>query len=118
MPTIISGTSLFEKGDFPPILDIEKDGVPVDSLVKWMKIVEKHYGRKPMVYTNERYYKKYVKGTKLAKYPLWYSRFGQRAIDRDCHILQFTEKGLIDGVRNHVVDINEFRRGDLYKFLK
>ncbi len=107
-----------EKGDFPPILDIEKVGVPVDSLVKWMKIVEKHYGRKPMIYTNERYYKMYVEGTKLAKYPLWYSRFGQRAIDRNCHILQFTDKGLIDGVRNHVVDINEFRRGDLEKFLK
>lgn len=105
-----------DKGDFPPILDIEKDGVAVDSLVKWMKIVEKHYKRKPMIYTNERYYKKYVEGTKLAKYPLWYSRFGQRAIDRNAHILQFTEKGLIDGVKNHVVDINEFRRGDLYKF--
>lgn len=107
-----------DKGDFPPILDIEKDGVPADSLLKWIKIIEKHYKRKPMIYTNERYYKKYVEGTKLEKYPLWYSRFGQRVIDRNAHILQFTEKGLVDGVRNHVVDINEFRRGDLHKFLK
>lgn len=107
-----------DKGDFPPILDIEKEGVPVDSLLKWMKLVEKHYKRKPMIYTNERYYKKYVEGTKLEKYPLWYSRFGQRTIDRNAHILQFTDKGLVDGVRNHAVDINEFRRGELHKFLK
>lgn len=107
-----------EKGDFPPILDIEKDNVPVDSLTKWIKIVEKHFKKKPIIYTNERYYKKYVEGTKLAKYPLWYSRYGRRDIVRNAHIFQFTDQGLVDGVRDHVVDINEFRRGDLAKFLK
>ncbi len=107
-----------EKGDFPPILDIEKDNVPVDSLVKWIKIVEKHFKKKPMIYTNERYYKMYVEGTKLAKYPLWYSRYGRRDIVRNAHIFQFTDQGKVDGVRDHVVDINEFRRGDLTKFLK
>lgn len=107
-----------EKGDFPPILDIEKDGVPVDSLVKWLKIVERHYGKQPMIYTNERYYKKYVEGTKLAKYPLWYSRFGRKDIDRGCHILQFTEDAVIDGVKNHKVDLNEFRRNDLDHFIR
>lgn len=97
--------------DLPPILDIEVPGEQVDSLVKWMQLIETHYGRKPMIYTNERYYKQYVEGTALEKYPLWYARYGRRDIDRGAPMLQFTENGRIDGVRGHAVDINEMRRG-------
>ena len=110
----ITNVSL-DKRDLPPILDIEKDNVPVDSLRKWLDLVERHYGRKPMIYTNERYYKKYVEGTRLAKYPLWYSRFGQRDVHRGADILQFTDQGRIEGVKNHAVDINLLRKPGLLK---
>lgn len=104
----ITNVSL-QKHDLPPILDIEKDGIPRDSIQKWLDIVEKHFGRKPMIYTNEKYYKMYVEGSKLKRYPLWYSRFGRRDIDRGAAILQFTDKGRIEGVKNHAVDINILR---------
>lgn len=106
----ISRVSLRDN-DLPPILDIEVDGEQVDSLLHWMQLVERHYGRKPMIYTNERYYRQYVEGTALEQYPLWYARYGRRDIDRGAPLLQFTESGRIDGVRGHTVDINEMRRG-------
>lgn len=107
-----------DKEDIAPILDIEVEGVKVDDLVKWLKIIEKHYGRKPLIYTNERFYKMYVEGTPLAKYPLWYARYGRKDIDRGAKILQFTEKGQLDGVSGHTVDINILRRGSLDDLVK
>lgn len=100
-----------EPHDLPPILDIEVDGEEVDSLVHWMELIEKHYGRKPMIYTNERFYQKYVEGTPLEKYPLWYSRYGRKDIDRGAEIFQFTETGLMDGIKGHTVDVNVIPRG-------
>lgn len=102
-----------DKDDLPPILDIEVDGVTVDELLKWLKLIEKHYHRKPLIYTNERFYKMYVEGTPLAKYPLWYSRFGRKDIDRGAAIFQFTESGRLDGIVGHTVDVNILRRPSL-----
>lgn len=107
-----------DKNDLPPILDIEVDGVKVDNLVKWAKIIEKHYGRKPLIYTNERYYKMYVEGTPLAKYPLWYSRYGRKDIDRGAALFQFTDSGKLDGVVGHTVDVNVIPRGTLNGLLR
>lgn len=106
------------KDDLPPILDIEREGESVDSLLHWMRVIEKHYGRKPMIYTNERFYKMYVEGTPLEKYPLWYSRYGRKDIDRGARLFQFTDQGLIDGVRGSKVDINVIRRGSLQDIIK
>ncbi len=106
------------KDDLPPILDIEREGESVDSLLHWMKVVETHYGRKPIIYTNERFYKMYVEGTPLEKYPLWYSRYGRKDIDRGARLFQFTDQGLIDGVRGSKVDINVIRRGTLHDIIK
>lgn len=107
-----------DKNDLPPILDIEVEGVKADELLKWLGTVEKHYGRKPMIYTNERFYKMYVEGTPLAKYPLWYSRFGRKDIDRGAKIFQFSESGLLDGVVGHTVDVNIIPRGKFSDLLK
>ena len=104
--------------DLPPILDIEVEGAKVEELLKWLKTVEKHYGRKPLLYTNERFYKMYVEGTPLAKYPLWYSRFGRKDIDRGARIFQFTESGRLDGILDNTVDINVIPRGTLRDLLK
>lgn len=107
-----------DKGDLPPILDIEVEGVKVEDLLEWLKKIEKHYGRKPLIYTNERFYKMYVEGTPLAKYPLWYARYGRKDIDRGAKIFQFTESGLLDGIIGHTVDINLIPRGTLRDLIK
>lgn len=107
-----------DKGDLPPILDIEVEGVKVEDLLEWLKKIEKHYGRKPLIYTNERFYKMYVEGTPLAKYPLWYARYGRKDIDRGAKIFQFTESGLLDGIIGHTVDINLIPRGTLLDLIK
>lgn len=107
-----------EKTDLPPILDIEVEGVDVKDLLHWVKKIEKHYGRKPFIYTNEQFYKMYVKGTGLEKYPLWYSRFGRKDIDRGASLFQFTESGKLDGVIGHTVDINVIPRGTLKDLIR
>ncbi|MBD5310755.1 MAG: hypothetical protein K2J29_04285 [Muribaculaceae bacterium] len=107
-----------DEDDLPPILDIEREGESVDSLLHWMHLVEKHFGRKPMIYTNERYYKMYVEGTPLEKYPLWYSRYGRKDIDRGARLFQFTDQGLVDGIRGSKADINVIRRGSLKDIIK
>ena len=60
-------TVKLEKGDLPPVLDIEK--LPKNQsianlklgLKRWLKAVESHYGVKPIIYTGERYCDDFLK---------------------------------------------------------
>ena len=60
-------TVQFQKGDLPPVLDIEKlpQGQSLDSLrvglKRWLKVVEAHYKVKPIIYTSEKYYDDFLK---------------------------------------------------------
>jgi lysozyme len=105
-----------EKGDMPPVLDLEIEGrKPVDIIVKgvanWLDIVEKHYGVKPIIYTNEHFYKKYIAGN-FDDYPLWlagYSRKHLNDLAENSLVLfwQHSEKGRVKGIRGFV-DFNVF----------
>ena len=60
-------TVSLQKGDLPPVLDIEK--LPKNQsianlklgLKRWLQAVESHYGVKPIIYTGERYYDDFLK---------------------------------------------------------
>ena len=60
-------TVQLQKGDLPPVLDIEKlpKEQSIDSLKKglkrWLKAVEAHYKVKPIIYTGEKYYDDFLK---------------------------------------------------------
>lgn len=62
----IENVTLVE-GDFPPVLDIEK--LPKEQsierlkvgLKRWLEIVEKHYGVKPIIYSSESYYTDFLR---------------------------------------------------------
>ena len=118
----IANTPL-EPGDFPPVLDLE---VPEKAIrehtekviamaLRWLVLVEKHYGVKPVIYTYERYYKEYLRGTALEGYDYWIARYGKKPDARHWEVWQFTEKGVCKGI-DHRVDIDLFR-GD-YKELR
>lgn len=102
------------KGDLPPVLDFEEDGnLPEKELrsrlIIWLKLVEKHYKVKPILYCNAGYYKKYIKG-KLEGYPIWVAHYKTRKprINKDAwHFWQYTDKGKIKGIKGHV-DMNVF----------
>lgn len=103
---------ILKKGDFPPVLDIEK--LPKEQsierlkigLQRWLDIVERHYGVKPIIYSSESYYEDFLKDD-FSDYPFWianYSAFYKR-IDSDWSIWQAAENANIEGIKGPV-DVN------------
>ncbi|HEV7349816.1 glycoside hydrolase family 25 protein [Telluribacter sp.] len=105
-----------QKGDLPPVLDLEVEaGKPADIIIKgvrnWLTLIEKHYGVRPIIYTNEHFYLKYIAGN-FNDYPLWlagYSRthLGDLADNSQVLFWQHSEKGWVDGVKGYV-DFNVY----------
>ncbi len=103
-------------GDLPPILDIERVSKvqSINSLklgVKnWMKIVEDHYGIKPILYTGAHYYKDYL-AEDFSDYLLWVANYNEVDIPLKKHnwiMWQFSENGTASGVKGPV-DLNLFK---------
>ncbi len=111
-----------EKGDLPPVLDIEKlpKSQSIDSLKiglrRWLKKVEKHYKVKPIIYSGESYYTDFLK-KEFSDYPLWIANynFWRNHLEDDWLFWQFTEKAQIQGIEG-MVDVNIFN-GDKNKLL-
>lgn len=112
-----------QKGDLPPVLDIEK--LPNTQSVarlkiglrNWLTAVEKHYGVKPIIYSGESYYKDFLK-EEFSAYPLWIANynFWRNDLESDWQFWQFTEKAKIEGI-DGMVDLNIFN-GDKNDLLK
>lgn len=101
-------------GDMPPVLDVEKDrGVSVEEMRKavktWLRIVENHYGVKPVIYTNVSFYEKYFQ-TGFEEYPLWIAHYLQPEkprIGTRWTFWQHSEIGRVNGIKTPV-DFNIF----------
>jgi len=105
-------TVKLQKGDLPPVLDIEKlpkeqsiDSLKV-GLKRWLKKVEEHYKVKPIIYTGERYYEDFLK-EEFKGYTFWIANYNffVENIQEDWTFWQFTEKATIKGI-NERVDLN------------
>lgn len=111
-------TVRLEKGDLPPVLDIEK--LPENQsmerlkvgLKRWLTMVEAHYKVKPIIYTSERYYDDFLK-KEFSDYLFWIANYNfyREKIDEDWLFWQFTEKATVSGIKGNV-DVNIFN-GDL-----
>lgn len=103
-----------QKGDFPPILDIEK--LPKTQsiskfklgLKRWLDRVEAHYGVKPIIYSGESYYEDFLKDD-FSDYDFWIANYTQvyNTINSNWLFWQFTETGKVRGIRGSV-DLNIF----------
>ena len=110
-----------QKGDLPPVLDIEQTyGYPPDKLVEslkvWLNITETYYGVKPIIYANIDFYRKYLQGS-FDSYPLWvahYLELEKPRIERDWWFWQHNQSGHVNGI-SHIVDFNVFN-GDSMAF--
>ena len=101
-----------EKGDFPPVLDIEE--IPsqqsVDSLKiglrRWLVAVEKHYKVRPIIYSGERYYTDFLRD-EFKGYIFWIANYNffVENIKDEWTFWQFTDKGTVSGI-NGDVDVN------------
>ena len=104
-----------EPGDLPPVLDVEVvDGVSpkelIDRLTKLAALFEAAYNVKPIIYTYQKFYNKYLAGH-FDDYPVWIARYSSRkpvlANNAAWHFWQYGSKGKLHGIRGDV-DFNVF----------
>lgn len=126
--------TILELGDFPPVLDIEKYEsaqvnlsdeefskiVPIAK--EWLQEIEKHYGVKPIIYTNMRTYTNFLKpDAAFGKYYYWIAYPGSTPPEvNNCIIWQFHHHGKIAGIKDNYVDLNKYfgSYSDLKKFVE
>lgn len=116
-------TIRLEKGDLPPVLDIEQaNGASVEDLQQrvkdWLTVVEQQYKIKPIIYTNVDFYENFLAG-KFDDYPLWVAHYlvqDKPRIQRNWIFWQHNEKGHVNGIDANV-DFNVFN-GDSTDFKK
>ncbi|MEZ4986868.1 MAG: GH25 family lysozyme [Saprospiraceae bacterium] len=102
-------------GDLPPVLDIEVlDNVSpqllVPALKTWLTLITRHYGVKPILYTNLSFYNQYLAG-QFDEYPLWIARYSDQkpvtACGREWQFWQYGHRGTLEGIDGYV-DLNVF----------
>lgn len=106
-----------EKGDLPPMIDIEE--TPKDKeaftleLKKFILRLEEHYGVKPLIYSYSKFHDKYLNEPFFKDYGLWIAHYYVDSPDcsRDWSIWQFTDLGRVPGIK-HKVDINVIDGGE------
>lgn len=108
-------TVKLEEGDLAPVLDIEKrprhitEEQLIENLKIWCKIVENAYGIKPIIYTYYFYHKDHLK-KEFEGYPLWLANYNDVLVPSDkveWKFWQFTEKGIVKGIKTKV-DVNVY----------
>ncbi|MBS1621987.1 MAG: glycoside hydrolase family 25 protein [Bacteroidetes bacterium] len=110
-----------EKGDLPPVLDVEQaNGNSTMNLQReikqWLETVENYYQVRPIIYTNVDFYNQRL-GHDFDKYPLWIAHYyqpQQPRIDRTWSFWQHSDKGRVNGIFSRV-DFNVFN-GDSVDF--
>lgn len=116
-------TVTLEKGDMPPVLDIEQtNGASAEDLQQrvkdWLTAVEKQFKVKPIIYTNVDFYKNFLAG-RFDDYPLWVAHYlvkDKPRIQRNWLFWQHNETGRVNGI-SAFVDFNVFN-GDSTDFKK
>lgn len=112
---------VLEEGDLPPVLDIEvadavADKEVVERIHTWLEIIEKHYQIKPIIYTNLKFFERYI-DSNFDEYPIWIARYNTRkpylGKKRDWHFWQYGNRGQLPGI-NGFVDFNVFK-GTLFE---
>ncbi len=107
-----------DKGDMPPVLDLEQGGMPkpVSSkaefqkgVLQWLKIVEEKLEIKPIIYTNTPFGNEYLNSPEFANYYLWLAQYEvkepqvpQTWEKEGWLIWQRTERGKIEGAMGNV----------------
>lgn len=115
----------------PPVVDVELYGdhrkTPPDAAIVHRQLddlllrLETHYGKKPILYTNEKVYERYL-AERYGEYAIWISNvywFPHLSDNRMWTFWQYTDKGLLDGYLGEEthIDLNVFH-GTEQEFLQ
>ncbi len=102
--------------DLVPVVDVEVlDRVDEkelqESLMVWLEIVENYYGVKPIIYSNQKFFIKYLKPF-VQDYPTWVARYNSVSptvsYEKNWDFWQYGDYGQIRGI-DGPVDLNVFR---------
>ncbi len=102
-------------GDLAPVLDLEcLDGVKPEVMLQeariWLELIEKQFGLKPIIYSNQNFYETYLAG-QFDDFPLWIARYSTEkpmlTTGKNWDFWQFSNDGCIDGICKNV-DLNVF----------
>ena len=111
------------ESSLPPVLDVEWNpksptcrkrpprSETVDVLGRWLKIIEAHYGQKPIIYTTVDFYEHTFSGGALPNYYYWLRSVTAEPkfkYNRDWTFWQYSGTGLVPGMEG-IVDLNLFR---------
>ncbi|QIL76598.1 glycoside hydrolase family 25 protein [Hymenobacter sp. HDW8] len=102
-------------GDLPPVLDVEDPkfhdvAVMRRNVATWLRLIERHYGVRPILYTNYNFYKRHLAGH-FDKYPLWLAHYEveKPLLPRERWIIwQHSDESHVPGIRGPV-DFNVFQ---------
>jgi len=104
--------------DLIPMLDVEVRGgwsrsQLIDSVARFCALVERHYGRKPMIYSTMGFYNKNL-APHFNTYPLYIGRYSNAEPEINWEgsytIWQYSETGIIPGIDAYV-DLCRYRQG-------
>ena len=109
------GTVPLAPGDLPPVLDVEAANfhdvaVLRREVARWLRLVEAHYGVRPILYSNYGYYRRHLAGH-FDDYPLWLAHYEveQPVLPRSRWIIwQHSDEAYVPGIRG-AVDFNVFQ---------
>lgn len=116
-----------ENGDMAPVLDVEiTDGMQRQAIIEgmnnWLQKIEKYYGIRPIIYSNQNFFNKYLKGS-FQDYPIWIARYSHwrypsMMTEQNWDFWQYGNKGILAGVVGYV-DFNVFRgnESEFQKFI-
>ena len=102
-------------GDLPPVLDVEAANfhdvaVLRREVARWLRLIEAHYGVRPILYSNHSFYQRHLAGH-FDDYPLWLAHYEveQPSLPRGKWIIwQHSDEAYVPGIRG-VVDFNVFQ---------
>lgn len=125
--TVFINQVSLKKGDLPPVLDIEDTSTVQNreslrkGLKNWIKIVESHYGVKPIIYSGEAFYRDVLKPDEYFKdYPrVWIANYNRVASPKEeWDFWQYSDRFPVSGIES-LVDGNVFKgtQGDFNKLL-
>lgn len=101
-------------GDLPPVLDVEQTGKLNNTQIReeiktWLRIVEKEYNVKPIIYTSFKFKKNILNDPYFDEYPLWLAHYYVSTLEYKGKwaFWQHTDCGKVNGI-NGLVDCNIF----------
>jgi len=99
-----------ENGDLPPVLDVEHkpknqtDEEFKQSVLTWLRMVEKHYGVKPIIYTYYKFKMRYLSDEVFEQYPYWIAHYYVDEVEYKgpWKFWQHTDIGKLPGIKGYV----------------